>query len=188
MSWVQVRPRRGIRVTGGEGEVLDLSVDHRQLGRDGRASRLFNPRVTPHGQVFRRALVEDGNEIRPGGVAELVLAKILAQSVSKRVGSHDGLELSHDDRRFLINDRAVQCSGILEVVERLTDGVRAGGSVDVVGERVIRVQKPQVVIHARKRRIDDLRRHEVGEDLLHPHVGEPAHRHEIAEPHVRRLV
>ena len=39
-----------------------------------------------------------------------------------------------------------------------------------------------------KRRVDDLRRHEVGEDLLHPHVVEPPHRHQIAEPHVRRLV
>ncbi len=44
------------------------------------------------------------------------------------------------------------------------------------------------MIDRRERRIDDLRRHEVGEDLLHPDIVEPPHRHEIAEPHVRRLV
>ena len=44
------------------------------------------------------------------------------------------------------------------------------------------------MVHLRERRVDDLRRHEVGEDLLHPHVVEPLHRHQIAEPHVRRLV
>ena len=44
------------------------------------------------------------------------------------------------------------------------------------------------MVHLRERRVHDLRRHEVGEHLLHPHVVEPPHRHEIAEPHVRRLV
>ncbi len=44
------------------------------------------------------------------------------------------------------------------------------------------------MIHVRERRIHDLRRHEVGEDFLHPHVVEPAHRHQVAEPHVRGLV
>ena len=44
------------------------------------------------------------------------------------------------------------------------------------------------MIDLRERRIDDLRRHEVCEDLLHPHVVEPAHRHEVAEPHVSGFV
>ena len=44
------------------------------------------------------------------------------------------------------------------------------------------------MIDLRERRVDDLRRHEVREDLLHPHIVEPPHRHEIAEPHVGGLV
>ena len=44
------------------------------------------------------------------------------------------------------------------------------------------------MVHLGERRVDDLRRHEVGEDLFHPHVVEPLHRHQIAEPHVRGLV
>ena len=39
-----------------------------------------------------------------------------------------------------------------------------------------------------KRGVDDAGRHEVGERLLQPDVVEPLHRHEVAEPHVRRLV
>ena len=49
-------------------------------------------------------------------------------------------------------------------------------------------EKAQLVIDLRKRRIHDLGRHEVREHLLQPHVVEPLHRHQIAEPHVRRLV
>ena len=44
------------------------------------------------------------------------------------------------------------------------------------------------MVDLRERRVDDLRRHEVGEDLLHPHVVEPPHRHQVAEPHVGGLV
>ena len=44
------------------------------------------------------------------------------------------------------------------------------------------------MVDGRERRIDDLRRHEVGEHLFHPDVVEPAHRDQIAEPHVRGLV
>ena len=44
------------------------------------------------------------------------------------------------------------------------------------------------MVELRKRRVDDLRRHEVREDFLEPHVVEPAHGHEVAEPHVRGLV
>ena len=67
-------------------------------------------------------------------------------------------------------------------------GLRAGRAVDVVGGGIVREQEAQLVVDVRERRVHDLRRHEVGEHLLHPHVVEPAHRDEIAEPHVRRLV
>ena len=68
-------------------------------------------------------------------------------------------------------------------------GGRAGErDLDVVGRRVVLQEKSHVVIDRRKRRVDDLRRHEIREDLFHPHVVEPLHRHQIAEPQVRGLV
>ena len=104
------------------------------------------------------------------------------------VSPEDPLELPHDDRRLLIDDRAVERAGLAQVVERLTNRVRARRAVDLVGRRIVREQEAQLVIDLGERRIDDLRRHEVGEDFLHPHVVEPAHRDEIAEPHVGGFV
>ena len=49
-------------------------------------------------------------------------------------------------------------------------------------------QESQLVIDRRERWIHDLRGHEVRKDLLHPHIVEPLHRDEVAEPHVRGLV
>ncbi len=127
-------------------------------------------------------------EIRPRRVAEAVRAQVLLQSVAERRLAQDPLELTHDDRRLLIDDRAIERPGLAEVVERLTNRVRARRAVDVVGRGIVREQEAQLVIDLGERRIDDLRRHEVGEDLLHPHIVEPAHRDEIAEPHVSGFV
>ena len=46
----------------------------------------------------------------------------------------------------------------------------------------------EFVVDRRKARVDDPCGHEVREHLLEPHVVEPFHRHEIAEPHVCGLV
>ena len=73
-------------------------------------------------------------------------------------------------------------------VEWLANLVGSGGAVHIVGGRIVGEQEAQVVIDLRKRRVDDLRGHVVCEDLFHPHVREPAHRDQIAEPHVARLV
>ena len=67
-------------------------------------------------------------------------------------------------------------------------GLAPGSAIDFVGGRVVRQQEPQVVVHLRERRVHDLRGHEVGEHFLHPHVVEPAHGDQVAEPHVRGLV
>jgi hypothetical protein len=44
------------------------------------------------------------------------------------------------------------------------------------------------VVDLRKAWIDDLRRHEVGQHFFHPDIVEPPHSHQIAEPHVGRLM
>ena len=36
--------------------------------------------------------------------------------------------------------------------------------------------------------MNDLRRQEIGKYFLRPHVVEPVHRHQVPEPHVRRLM
>ncbi len=121
-------------------------------------------------------------------LAKRCALQVFAQPVAKRRLAEDALELPHDDRRLLIDDRAVERSGLVEVVERLANR-RWCPACDRPRTRPGSArEEAQVVIDLRERRIDDLRRHEVGEDLLHPHVVEPAHRHEVAEPHVSGFV
>ena len=115
-------------------------------------------------------------------------SQVVAQTVSQRVGADEELELPHHDRRLLIDDGAVQRPRLAEVGERLPDRVGAGRAIDGVGGGVIVEQEPQIVVDRRKRRVDDLRRHEIREHFFHPDIVEPAHRDEIAEPHVGGLV
>ena len=94
----------------------------------------------------------------------------------------------HHDGSFLIDDRAVERARLAEVVEGLPDGVRARRPVHGIRRRVVGKEEAEVVVHLGKGGVDDLRRHEIGEDLFRPHVVEPVHRHEVAEPHVGGLV
>ena len=55
-------------------------------------------------------------------LAKRVRAEVLAQPVAEPLLAEHHLELPHDDRRLLIDDRAVERAGFVEVVER------AGGS------------------------------------------------------------
>ena len=136
-------------------------------------ARLVHPRAAPRGEIGGRARVEPPNEIRPVALPNAVRLEILAQAVAKRVRADQQLELAHDDRRLLIDDRAVERAGLVEVREILPDRVGAVRAVDVVGGRIVLQEEPQLVVHRRERRVDDLRRHEIGEHLLHPDVVEP---------------
>ena len=49
-------------------------------------------------------------------------------------------------------------------------------------------EEPQAVVHLGERRVDDFGGQEVREHLFRPHVVEPVHGDEVAEPHVRGLV
>src|ERR671910_824419 len=91
-----------------EPESLNRSVPYVEPRRDRRAARLFDPNPAPLREIGRRAAVEDVDQIGPGRVAERVRFQVLAQPVAKARLAHHALEMTHDDRRLLINDRAVQ--------------------------------------------------------------------------------
>ena len=88
----------------------------------------------------------------PRRVAERVRLQVLAQAVAELVGADQQLELPHDDRRLLVDDRAVERARFVQVRERLADRIGALGAVDVVRRRVVLKQEPQVVVHLGKRR------------------------------------
>ena len=90
--------------------------------------------------------------IRSGHVAlpNACCLQVLAQAVAERVGADERLELAHDDRRLLIDDRAVERAGLVQVGERLADRVGARRAIDVVGGRVVGEQEPQLVVDRRE--------------------------------------
>ena len=155
---------------------------------DARTAAFLHPRPAPRHQVGGCPGVEDCNQIRPCRVGHRVGLQVLAQPITKRILADQLLELAHDDGRLLVDDGAVERSRFTQVGEWLPDGIGTGRAVHVVGCRVVRIEEPQRVIHLGEGRVHDLRGHKIREDLLHPHVVEPAHGDQIAEPHMRRLV
>ena len=118
-------------------------------------------------------------------MAKRCALRILTKTVTELLLAHDHLELPHHDRRLLVDDCAVERTGLVQVLERLPDGVRSGGAIDVIRGRVVRQQEAEFVIDRRKGRVDDFRGHEIRKHLLHPDIVEPAHRDQVTEPHVR---
>ena len=94
--------------------------------------------------------------IRSGQVAlpkRCALQVLAAARRGTRLAPRIAFELAHDDRRLLVDDRAVERAGLAEVVEPLADRVRARRAVDLVGRRVVREQEAQIVIDLRERGI-----------------------------------
>ncbi len=178
----------GMQVALTERQLRDGAVSDFEDGFDGRAPRLVDPHAAPLLQIHRRARVEHRDQICPRRIAERVRREVLAQAIAEIVVAKQRFEVAHDDRRLLVDDRAVHLSRFAQVVEHLANRVRARRAIDLVGSRVVRQQEPQLVVHRGKGGVHDLRRHEVGEHFLHPHVVEPAHGDEIAKPHVRGFV
>jgi hypothetical protein len=133
-------------------------------------------------------LAECGDQVVPGGVVKSMPAQVAAHAVAKGRLAQHRLELPHHHGRFVVDDRTVHAPRVAEIVQGLTDRVRTRRAIDVVGARVVFQEELQVVSHLRELRLDHLVGDEVGEDLLGPDVVEPAHRDQVAEPHVGRLV
>ena len=66
--------------------------------------------------------------------------------------------------------------------------MRTIGTIRAQRVRIIILEEVEVMVDIGKLFTRDLRSHEVGKDLLRPHIIEPAHRNEVAKPHVGSLM
>ena len=79
--------------------------------------------------TLRRFAVEDVDKLIPCSIAIGILMQILADPVSQRLLSHLLLQLAHHDWCLAVDDVAIEQSSLVEVVERLLYGMRAGSTV-----------------------------------------------------------
>ena len=84
----------------------------------------------------------------------------------------------------MVNDIAIQEARLVQIVQRLLDGVGATGAVSAHSQRVMRLNKSQVMVHVWELLAGDFVSHEVGIYLLGPHVIKPSHGHQVTKPHV----
>ena len=154
-----------------------------------RHTLLLDPHVAEGlGAVLGVETVEFNNQVIPGGIAVGIVPQITAQAVPQIVGTLLFLEFAHHDGCLVVDDVAVQQAGLVHVVQRLLNGVRSLGAVSAHRQRIVGLDESQVVVDFGKFFPGDFVRHEVGKHFLGPHVIKPTHRHQVAEPHVGRLV
>ena len=153
----------------------------------------LEPQLGPRVQIAlvadrARAGLEGVEELRQRRVAEGVALEVGAHAVAEPVEADRGDELLDDGGALAVGDA-------VEVEERLV-GVRDLTRDRVRGDELVLPVRP--VLHpgveglpgaieasrAHQREV----RHVGGEALVQPQVVPPAHRHEVAEPHVRHLV
>ena len=155
---------------------------------DGFATGHVDPGVAPCAQVLGGFPVQDLDELGPGGVAESERSQVFLHALVEAVFADQFLEFAHHDRRLVVNDRAVHLAGFIQVFQVLADGVGARRTIYGVSARIVAHEEIQVVIDVRELRVDNLRGHEIREDFFRPDVVEPLHGHQVAEPHMCRLM
>ena len=156
--------------------------------RDVRHAFLVDPGPAEPAQIGGGEAVEDAHEVVPGGVAVGISFQVRLYAFPEYVAAHDLNEFFHHHRGFVVDDLAVDQAGVAQVGQLLGDGDGALGAVLAEGGGVERAQAVQPVVDLRVEGLGYPCGEVVGEDLLGPHLVEPLHRHQVAEPHVGGLV
>ena len=149
-----------------------------------RSARRVYPDLTPASQINFRLAFQNANQIRPGGISISKVSQILPHACAKLSLAGQSLQLLHHNRRFVVNDIAVERPRLVQILQVLTDRIGALRSVDDVSTGKMPDQKIEVMVDLGKARVDDLGSHEICEHFFGPHVIEPIHSHQIPEPHV----
>ena len=154
---------------------------------------VLTPAVSSHrrdhgAQVAARGGLELDEQVVEGGVAPRVLGEVRAQPVAERLTPDVGDELLEHRGALGVRDAVEVDLDVAQVADLRDDRVGRGQLVLAVGPVLLvgaegrpRVGPPGGLGLARRGR-------PLGERLVEPEVVPPAHRHEVAEPHVGELV
>ena len=158
---------------------------------DGVEAGAAQPHLGPPAHVAGRGRVEGLHQVVEGGVAEAVPGQVRVDAGEEVVVAQPGHQLAQAGVALGVGDRVEVGEGAVDVghvLRRRRDGV---GRAALVGD-VRRGLAGGLVHHQRAAEAGavggDPVAHVVGEALVEPGVLPPAHRHQVAEPHVCHLV
>ena len=163
--------------------VVDLD-----LGAQQRDAGLLEPQAGPRRQVAAAGGLELGEQVAQLGVAPRVLGEVGAHAREELVLAHPRDELLEHARALGVGDAVEVDLDVLEVAHVGDDRVRRGQLVLAVGPVLLERRERGPGARPARGLGGRERRHVLGERLVQPQVVPPAHRHEVAEPHVRELV
>ncbi len=116
-----------------------------------------------------------------------VRGQVGAHAVPEDLGPDVLLQHPQDGRTFFVRQEVEHALCLFGRSDRVLDGSGRMDAIDRQG-RFARGGEAHPAIPGWPERIDAEHLHEGGEGLVEPDTFPPAHRHEVAEPHVRHLV
>ena len=177
-----------VREVAGLGDLqLQPVALHPRGDRHQRMTGLLDPCVGDPGHVLTRRLVEGAPEIVRRRVRLGVSAEVDPDAFAERVLAKVSLDHPEDRRAFRVGDRVEPLRRFLRALGLDRDRVRRREGVQVECARVIRDEIAPVAplgVERGRRLLADERR----ERLVEPEIGPPAHRDQVAPPHVRELM
>ena len=166
---------------------LESTAVGRRRRVDNREARLEDPRVhhLAHGLARRR--LERVPQIAGLGVVELMLLQVEPDAVAENVLAEKLLEHPQHRRTLLVSQDVEHRAAIFGTAHCEFDRPRAAQPVDRHRRRA-RDAEALPSLPLRLPRVHREHLHEGGERFVEPDAVPPAHRDQIAEPHVRVLV
>ncbi len=172
----------------GQLEPLDPSVAHRPRRLDRVERGGLEPAPAPLAERAAGAVLERGEEVGERRVAPGMAPEVRPQARPERVHPDLGDELLDDRGALSVRDPVEVVEGRVRVGHEAGDGVRRRAGVGLVAPALhVGVEGAPGALEAggvHEGEVGGVR----GEALVEPEVVPPAHRHEVAEPHVGQLV
>jgi len=174
-----MRTRIGLNEDGAFGVALEP---------DGGDAGRLEPRTRPCVHIAPGCLLEVAEKIAQRRVPEGVRREVPPGALEERRLADERHELLEHRRALGVRDAVEVQLRCLEIVDVGDDRMRRGQLILLIRPRLAPGRERHPRIRKPRDRGGRVRAHVVGEGLLEPQVVPPAHRDEVAEPHVRHLM
>ena len=158
-----------------------------ERGADQRVAGLPDPRVHHPPHRLATGLLDGVPQVARLGVPVGVRAQVVADALAELLGAEVLLEHAQDGAALLVGEHVEHPVGVGRRAHLELDRAGRLQRVDLEGRRALEAERrPAIPVGTEGVARGDL--HERGERLVEPDPVPPAHRHEVAEPHVGELV